>query len=241
MLRSHTCGELNEKEIGKKVELAGWVHSRRDHGGIIFVDLRDRYGLTQVKFIPENEKVFEVADELRNEWVIQVKGEILKRPADMINEKLKTGEIEVLVNELNILNKSKTLPFVLDEEKGEEANENIRLKYRFIDLRRPKLQEMLKVRDEMIRDMRSYFYRNDFREIQTPILTSSSPEGARDFIVPSRIYPGKFYALPQAPQQFKQLLMVGGLTDIFKLHHVFEMKILGWIDIMESSISWIWK
>ena len=222
MLRSHTCGELNEKQIGGKVELAGWVHSRRDHGGIIFVDLRDRYGLTQVKFIPENKEVFEVADHLRSEWVIQVKGEVLSRPADMINEKLKTGKVEVLVSELNILNKSKTPPFVLDEEKSDEANENIRLKYRFIDLRRPKLQEMLRIRDEMIQDIRGYFHKKDFREVQTPILTSSSPEGARDFVVPSRMYPGKFYALPQAPQQFKQLLMVGGVDRYFQIAPCFR-------------------
>jgi len=222
MLRTHTCGELNKKQIGEKVELSGWVHSRRDHGGIIFVDLRDRYGLTQVKFIPENKDIFKEADSLRNEWVLQVKGEVLARPDEMVNEKLETGEVEVLVTELNILNKSKTPPFVLDDEKSEEANENVRLKYRFVDLRRPKMQEMLKVRDEMIRDMRKYFHDQDFREIQTPILTSSSPEGARDFVVPSRMYPGKFYALPQAPQQFKQLLMVGGVDRYFQIAPCFR-------------------
>ncbi len=223
MLRTHTCGELNQKQINKKVQLTGWVHGRRDHGGIIFVDLRDRYGLTQIKFVPENKAVFEIADDLRNEWVVQIKGEVLSRPQEMINKKLKTGEIEVLVEELNILNESKTPPFVLDDEKsGEEANESIRLKYRYIDLRRPKLQKMLKVRDEMIRDIRQYFYNKDFREVQTPILTSSSPEGARDFVVPSRIYPGKFYALPQAPQQFKQLLMVGGVDRYFQIAPCFR-------------------
>jgi aspartyl-tRNA synthetase len=223
MLRTHTCGELNKKQIGEKVQLTGWVHGRRDHGGIIFVDLRDRYGLTQAKFVPENKTVFEKADSLRNEWVIQVEGKVLARPQEMVNEKLETGEIEVLVENLNILNESKTPPFVLDDEKsGEEANENIRLKYRFVDLRRPKLQKMLKIRDEMMRDIRQYFYDKDFREVQTPILTSSSPEGARDFVVPSRIYPGKFYALPQAPQQFKQLLMVGGVDRYFQIAPCFR-------------------
>lgn len=223
MLRTHTCGELDKKNIGKKVKLAGWVHSRRDHGGIIFIDLRDRYGLTQIKFIPEKKEVFKKADSLRNEWVIQVEGEVLARPQEMVNKKIETGEIEILVENLDILNESKTPPFVLDDEKsGEEANENIRLKYRFVDLRRPKLQEMLKIRDEMMRDIRQYFYDKDFREVQTPILTSSSPEGARDFVVPSRIYPGKFYALPQAPQQFKQLLMVGGVDRYFQIAPCFR-------------------
>jgi len=222
MLRSHTCGELNKKKIDSKVQLAGWVHSRRDHGGIIFIDLRDRYGLTQIKFVPENKKVFELADSLRSEWVIQVEGKALARPEEMVNKKLGTGEIEVLVSDLKVLGKSKTPPFVLDDEKGEEANENVRLKYRYVDLRRPKLQEMLKVRDEMIRDIRQYFYKQDFREVQTPILTSSSPEGARDFVVPSRMYPGKFYALPQAPQQFKQLLMVGGVDRYFQIAPCFR-------------------
>ncbi len=222
MLRTNTCGELNKKKIDQSVELAGWVHSRRDHGGIIFVDLRDRYGLTQIKFIPENENIFKEADLLRNEWVIRVKGKVLARPEEMVNSKIKTGEIEVLVEGLNILNKSKTPPFILNDEKNEEANENIRLKYRYVDLRRPKMQKMLKIRDEMIRDIRQYFYNKDFREVQTPILTSSSPEGARDFIVPSRIYPSKFYALPQAPQQFKQLLMVGGVDRYFQIAPCFR-------------------
>lgn len=222
MLRTNTCGELNKKQINQSVELAGWVHSRRDHGGIIFVDLRDRYGLTQIKFIPENENIFKKADLLRNEWVVQIKGKVLARPEEMVNSKIKTGEIEVLVEELNILNKSKTPPFVLDDEKSEEANESVRLKYRYVDLRRPKMQEMLKIRDEMIRDIRQYFYDKDFREVQTPILTSSSPEGARDFVVPSRIYPGRFYALPQAPQQFKQLLMVGGVDRYFQIAPCFR-------------------
>ena len=223
MLRSHTCGELSKKQIGEKVELAGWVYSRRDHGGIIFIDLRDRYGVTQVKFNPEvDKKALEKAEKLRSEWVIQVEGKVIARPEKMVNKKLATGEIEIEATELTILNESKTPPFVLDDEKNEEANENIRLKYRYVDLRRPKMQEMLRVRDEMIRDIRQYFYDRDFREVQTPILTSSSPEGARDFLVPSRAYPGKFYALPQAPQQFKQLLMIGGVDKYFQIAPCFR-------------------
>lgn len=223
MLRTHTCGQLGAAEIGQKVTLTGWVHRRRDHGGVIFIDLRDRYGLTQIKFDPEVNKASHVeADKLRSEWVIKAEGMVIARPADMLNKKLKTGEIEIEVSTLEVLNTSKTPPFELIEEKHVEANENLRLKYRFIDLRRPKLQKMLKVRDEMIRHMRSYFYARDFREVQTPILANSSPEGARDWLVPSRIYPGKFYALPQAPQQFKQLLMVGGVDRYFQIAPCFR-------------------
>ncbi len=223
MLRTNTCGELTKKQAGKEVTLCGWVHRRRDHGGIIFIDLRDRYGLTQIKFDPDIDKVaHKEADKLRSEWVVCVTGKVVERPADMINKKMKTGEIEVEISKLEILNQSKTPPFELDEEKAKEANEAIRLKYRFIDLRRFKLQEMLKTRDEMIRYIRDYFHKNDFIEVQTPILTGSSPEGARDFLVPSRLYPGKFYALPQAPQQFKQLLMVGGLDKYFQIAPCFR-------------------
>jgi len=223
MLRTNTCGELTIKEEGKEVKLAGWVHARRDHGVLIFIDLRDRYGITQIKFGSEiNKEVHDAAEVLRSEWVIQIKGKVAKRPTDMINKNMPTGEVEVEVTELVVLNKSKTPPFELNEEKANEANEALRLKYRFIDLRRPKLQEMLRVRDEMIRDMRTYFHKHDFREVQTPILANSSPEGARDWLVPSRLYPGKFYALPQAPQQFKQLLMVAGVDRYFQIAPCFR-------------------
>ena len=212
-----------KKDNGQSVELSGWVHRRRDHGGIIFIDLRDRYGLTQIKFDPEiNEKSWKEADMLRNEWVINVKGKVVKRPDDMINTKLKTGEIEVEIDELNILNASKTPPFEVDDEKTHEASEVHRLKYRFIDLRRPKLQQMLQTKDKINQYIRNYFHERNFIEIQTPILANSSPEGARDFLVPSRLYPGKFYALPQAPQQFKQLLMVGGLDRYFQIAPCFR-------------------
>lgn len=219
MLRTHTCGELAKQHEGEKVTLAGWVHRRRDHGGVIFVDLRDRYGLTQVKFDPQT---LPEADRLRSEWVIQVTGTVVPRPADMVNEKMATGGIEVDVAALNVLSEAKTPPFELEEEKENATNENLRLQYRFIDLRRPKLQEMLRVRDEMIRAIRAYFHARDFREVQTPILANSSPEGARDWLVPSRLYPGKFYALPQAPQQFKQLLMVAGTDRYFQIAPCFR-------------------
>ncbi|PJE76004.1 aspartate--tRNA ligase [Candidatus Uhrbacteria bacterium CG10_big_fil_rev_8_21_14_0_10_48_11] len=223
MLRSNTCGELTKEDVGKEVQLAGWVHIRRDHGGLIFIDLRDRYGMTQIKFDPEiNKEAHSAAEALRSEWVLQAKGKVVERPQEMANKNMATGEIEIEVTELNVLSKSKTPPFSLNEEKAEEANEAIRLKYRFIDLRRPKLQEMLRVRDEMIRDIRAYFHERGFREVQTPILANSSPEGARDWLVPSRLYPGKFYALPQAPQQFKQLLMVAGVDRYFQIAPCFR-------------------
>lgn len=223
MLRTHTCRELSKKDIGKTVELSGWVHRRRDHGGIIFIDLRDRYGLTQIKFDPEIEKkAWENADKLRSEWVVSVKGKVAARPDDMVNKKLATGEIEVEISEINILNSSKTPPFEIDEEKAHEASEAIRLKYRFLDLRREKLQQMLIAKDRFFRHMRKYFQDRGFVEVQTPILANSSPEGARDFLVPSRLHPGKFYALPQAPQQFKQLLMIGGLDRYFQIAPCFR-------------------
>ncbi len=223
MLRTHTCGELNKSHLQKKVTLSGWVHRRRDHGGIIFIDLRDRYGLTQITFDAKiDKKAHTLADSLRSEWVIRVTGTVVARPADMINKKLMSGEIEVEINELEILSKAKTPPFELDEEKAKTANENLRLKYRFVDLRRTKIQKMLKTKDEFFQHIRAYFQKRDFIEIQTPILANSSPEGARDFLVPSRLYPGEFYALPQAPQQFKQLLMVGGLDKYFQLAPCFR-------------------
>ncbi|MFA6252295.1 MAG: aspartate--tRNA ligase [Candidatus Paceibacterota bacterium] len=221
MLRTHTCGELNNSHTGQRVSLAGWVHHRRDHGGIIFIDLRDRYGLTQVKFDPSKTGIWENADKLRSEWVIKVTGSVVARPENTTNKKLETGEIEIEADELEVLNKSKTLPFEL-KENIEEVNEAIRLKYRFIDLRRPELQSLLRLKDKYIQHIRDYFHEKDFTEIQTPILANSSPEGARDFLVPSRLHEGKFYALPQAPQQFKQLLMVGGLDKYFQIAPCFR-------------------
>ncbi len=222
-MRTHTCGELNKSNVGQKIVLAGWVHRRRDHGGIAFIDLRDRYGITQVKFNPVgNQQLLDEVDKLRSEWVIKVTGNVVGRPENMLNSKLKTGEIEIEVTELEILNKSVTPPFELDEEKAKEANENLRLQYRFIDLRRPEVQKLLELKDKYIQHMRDYFHGLDFIEVQTPILANSSPEGARDFLVPSRFHPGKFYALPQAPQQFKQLLMIGGLDKYFQIAPCFR-------------------
>jgi aspartyl-tRNA synthetase len=223
MLRTHTCGELNKKDEDKIVTLCGWVHRRRDHGGIIFIDLRDRYGLTQIKFDPEiNKESWSEGDKLRSEWVVKVEGKVLARPDDMVNPKLATGEIEVAVANIEILNMSKTPPFEIDEEKAHEANETMRLKYRFIDLRRESLQSLLMKKARYIDHMRQYLIKLGFVEIQTPILANSSPEGARDFLVPSRLHEGKFYALPQAPQQFKQLIMVGGMDRYFQIAPCFR-------------------
>jgi aspartyl-tRNA synthetase len=222
MLRTHTCGELNISNKGQAVTLSGWVHNRRDHGGIIFVDLRDRYGITQIKFDPSKNTIWDNANALRSEWVISIKGVVTSRPENTANPKINTGEIEIEADELTILNKSKTLPFEIKDTKAEETNEATRLKYRFIDLRRPELQSLLTLKDGYIQHMRDYFHEAGFIEVQTPILANSSPEGARDFLVPSRLHPGKFYALPQAPQQFKQLLMVGGIDKYFQIAPCFR-------------------
>lgn len=230
MMRTHTCGELTKKERGQEVALCGWVHRYRNHGGLIFIDLRDRYGITQINFNPEKnhhhggagKSIWQKAYKLRGEWVIRVKGKVVGRPKDMVNKKLKTGEIEIEVRELEVLNKSKTPPFEIGEGKTLEANESLRLEYRFIDLRRKKMQDILIKRDKLIQYVRNYFKELDFIEVQTPILANSSPEGARDYLVPSRLYPGKFYALPQAPQQFKQLLMVAGLDKYFQIAPCFR-------------------
>ncbi len=223
MFRTHTCNELTQEKIGEVVTLSGWVHSRRDHGGIIFVDLRDRYGLTQITLDPtKSESLTQHAEKLRSEWVIKVTGEVIARPQDMINDKLATGKIEVEVTELEILNTSEVPPFSLNEEKSGEANENLRLQYRYLDIRRAKNQHLLMEKARFITMIREYFNAEGFTEVQTPILTASSPEGARDWLVPSRLYPGEFYALPQAPQQFKQLLMIGGFDKYFQIAPCFR-------------------
>ncbi len=221
--RTHTCGQLRSRNVGEEVILSGWVNRRRDHGGLIFIDLRDRYGITQVVFDPAiDEEAHRLADKLRAEWVIKVRGEVSARPDEMVNDKLSTGQIEVRGRNLEVLSRAATPPFDLSAEKAPEANENIRLKYRYLDLRRPKLQKLLREKDLFIRTIREYFQKYDFIEVQTPILANSSPEGARDWLVPSRLYPGKFYALPQAPQQFKQLLMVAGFDKYFQIAPCFR-------------------
>ncbi len=219
MLRTHTCGELTREHLGQTVALTGWVHNRRDLGGVLFVDLRDRYGLTQLTIDPAKID----ASELRNEWVIRVEGIVAARPEPMVNNDLTTGAIEISVSRLDVLSRSEPLPFEINnEEILANVKENLRLEYRFLDLRRPKLQEMLKAKDALFTHFREYFHGHGFVEVQTPILANSSPEGARDFLIPSRLYPGEFYALPQAPQQFKQLLMVGGVDRYFQIAPCFR-------------------
>ncbi len=210
--RTNTCGELKIKDKDKVVKLSGWVATRRDHGGIIFIDLRDRYGLTQIVIDPKD---FPKANDLRREWCISISGKVRPRPEGMKNPKLPTGEIEVVTKELEILNQSETPPFEIEEHI--DTNEELRLKYRFLDLRRPRLKENMIFRSQVIKFMRDWMHKADFIEIETPLLTVSSPEGARDFLVPSRLHPGKFYALPQAPQQYKQLLMVAGMDKYFQV------------------------
>ena len=219
--RTHTCGELTAKAAGQEVKLSGWVATRRDHGGVIFIDLRDRWGIVQLTFHPEKyPDVCAAAEKLRSEFVVTVTGTVVARPDNMINNHIPSGEIEIEVSSLEVLNESGPLPFAIDH--GGKVNEDLRLQYRYLDLRRPYLQQMLRQRDRLIQHIRSYMTQHGFIEVQTPILTNSSPEGARDYLVPSRLYPGKFYALPQAPQQFKQLLMVAGLDKYFQIAPCFR-------------------
>ncbi len=219
--RTHTCNELGNNHLGEEVVLMGWVLRRRDHGGVIFIDLRDRWGITQVVFNPElNEEVHRKAHRLRSEWVLAVRGRVELRPDDMANPKLKTGTIEVLVSELRILNTSKTPPFPLDEDV--EISDNLRLQYRYLDLRRPEMAEKLVMRHKAVQAVRSFLSDNNFLEIETPVLTRSTPEGARDYLVPSRVNAGRFYALPQSPQLFKQMLMISGMDRYFQVVKCFR-------------------
>lgn len=207
--------------IGSEVSLAGWVNNSRDHGGLIFIDLRDHTGLIQLTIHPEQAEAFEIAGTIRDEFVIKAIGKIVEREDSLVNNNIPTGKIEVIISALEILNKSEVLPFPVSHG-TEDVNEELRLKYRFLDLRRPKMQERLRRRDQFNTKIREYMHGHNFTEVTTPILTSSSPEGARDYLVPSRLHPGQFYALPQAPQQFKQLLMVGGLPKYFQIAPCFR-------------------
>ena len=219
--RTHYCGDLRSSDAGKEVVLMGWVHRRRDHGGVIFVDLRDREGLAQVVFNPEvTPESHKKAHRIRSEFVLAVKGKVRLRPEGMTNPDLKTGEIEVMVDELEIFNESKTPPFVLDVDI--DISENLRLKYRYLDLRRPKIQQNLMLRNRVAVETRNYLQKEGFIEVETPFLTKSTPEGARDYLVPSRISQGMFYALPQSPQLFKQLLMVSGFDRYYQIVRCFR-------------------
>ena len=210
-----------ENFLGQKVTVEGWVNSRRDHGGLIFIDLRDHTGLIQLVVTPETKDSFSLAESVRDEFVLKATGIMRERAPELVNPNIPTGKIELVVDNLELLNKSQTPP-VNTHDDGEKSSEELRLKYRYLDLRRPSMQNLLKRRSEFYRYIRDYMYDHDFTEISTPILANSSPEGARDFLVPSRLHPGKFYALPQAPQQFKQLLMVGGVDKYFQIAPCFR-------------------
>lgn len=221
MLKTISCGSVRAEHIGKTVTLAGWVHRRRDHGSLIFIDLRDRNGIVQVVFNPEQASdAHHGAEQLRNEWVVQIVGQVNRRPEGTENPGLDTGEVEVAAEQIVILNESKTPPFPVNEES--EVDELLRLKYRYVDLRRTRMRDNLITRHRVVKYIRDFLDERDFLEIETPILIKSTPEGARDYLVPSRLYPGKFYALPQSPQQLKQLLMVSGVERYFQIARCFR-------------------
>ena len=218
-MRSNFCGELNKTNLNEEVILCGWVNRRRDHGGVIFLDLRDKKGLAQIVINPETADTFKLAETIRNEFVIKVTGKVLARDSEMINKKISTGEIEVLADKIEILNASKPIPFQLDSM---ETSEEVRLKYRYLDLRRDEMQQRLRLRSKVTHFMRDFMDKNDFLDIETPFLTKATPEGARDYLVPSRTHEGSFFALPQSPQLFKQLLMMSGFERYYQIVKCFR-------------------
>ena len=219
-MRSHYCGEVKKSEVGQEIEVCGWVHRRRDHGGVIFLDVRDRSGIVQVVYDPDTQDSFATADRVRNEFVLKAKGLVRDRPDGTVNPEMATGEVEILGSQLEILNAALTPPFQLDEYS--EAGEDVRLKYRYMDLRRPEMQEKLKVRAQITSAIRSVLEEENFLEVETPTLSKSTPEGARDYLVPSRTYPGQFFALPQSPQIYKQLLMMSGLDRYYQVARCYR-------------------
>ena len=218
-MRTHYCGEVTEKFIGETVEICGWVNRRRDHGGVIFIDLRDRSGLVQVVYDPDIEDMFKMAEQVRNEFVLKITGLVRARPEGTTNDQLSSGQIEILGKQLEILNKADTPPFQIDED---EVSEDIRLRYRYVDLRRPIMQERMMLRSKVSRLLRNYLDDNGFMDMETPMLTKATPEGARDYLVPSRVHAGKFFALPQSPQLFKQLLMMSGFDRYYQVVRCFR-------------------
>ena len=218
-MRTHYCGQVTEEFIDKEIEACGWVNKRRDHGGVIFIDLRDREGILQVVFDPDTPEIFSIAEQIRNEYVLRIKGRVRMRPEGTINNDLPTGQIEVLAKELEVLNESDTPPFQLDDDDVHEEN---RLKYRYVDLRRPFMQERIRTKAKVASGIRSFLDSNGFLDIETPILTKATPEGARDYLVPSRTQPGSFFALPQSPQLFKQLLMMSGFDRYYQVVRCFR-------------------
>src|SRR6478735_2408002 len=218
-MRTDYCGNIDTRFLGQAVTLFGWAHRRRDHGGVIFIDLRDREGLVQVVCDPDRRETFEVADRVRNEFVLRVQGVVRRRPEGTVNTDLRSGEVEVLAHEIEVLNAASTPPFMMDDE---QVSEEVRLKYRFLDLRRPAMQRILRMRHETARAVREYLDDAGFVDVETPVLYKSTPEGAREFLVPSRIHDGQFYALPQSPQLFKQLLMVSGFDRYYQIVKCFR-------------------
>ena len=220
IMRSHYCGDVNETLNRQTVTVSGWMHRRRHHGGVIFIDLRDREGLVQIVCNPEDAESFAVAEAVRSEYVLQIRGVVALRPKGSYNSSLKSGDIEIIAKHLKILNISKILPFPVTEQK--EVSENIRLRYRYIDLRRPEMLQKLRFRSHITRQLRNFLDNNNFLDIETPILTKATPEGARDYLVPSRTCPGNFFALPQSPQMFKQLLMISGVDRYYQIVRCFR-------------------
>jgi len=220
MMRSHYCGDINESHLGQEVEICGWVHRRRDHGGVIFIDLRDREGIVQVVFDPDRAESFAVAESVRGEYVLKLKGRVRSRPEGTVNEKMKTGKIELLGLDLEILNRSETTPIQVDGDI--EVNEETRLRYRYIDLRRPEMLEKIRLRRDVTLNLRRFLEDEKFYEIETPFLTKATPEGARDYLVPSRTHENSFFALPQSPQLFKQLLMIAGMDRYYQVVRCFR-------------------
>jgi len=217
-MRTHYCGHINEQLLGQDVTVAGWVHRRRDHGGVIFVDLRDREGLVQIVLHPEQQELFATAEKLRNEFVVRARGPVQERPAGTVNANLASGRVEIVATELELLNRCEPLPFQLDES----VNEEVRLRYRYLDLRRESMSQALRLRHRITRSMRGFLDAHGFIDIETPMLTKATPEGARDYLVPSRTHPGKFFALPQSPQIFKQLLMIAGMDRYYQIVRCFR-------------------
>jgi aspartyl-tRNA synthetase len=218
-MRTEYCGNLNKGFIGKEVTLTGWVNRRRDHGGVIFLDLRDKKGLCQIVINPENNDAFKIGEKVRSEFVLQVTGQVIARDDSLVNNKIQTGEIEVVADSINILNESKPIPFQID---ATDTSEEVRLKYRYLDLRRDEMQKRLRLRSKVTHFMREFMHENDFLDIETPFLTKATPEGARDYLVPSRTHPGTFFALPQSPQLFKQLLMMSGMERYYQIVKCFR-------------------
>lgn len=240
LYRTIYCGDVTSDQLGKTIQLSGWVNKRRDHGGLIFIDLRDRTGLMQLVFNPNfSKEAHDLAHTLRSEYVIQVAGTVVKRSPETVNTELPTGALELQVTDLKVLNAAKSLPFMLSE--AATVDEELRLKYRYLDLRRPEMLEKFILRDKICFAIRTFLHQQGFFEIETPILTKNSPEGAREFLVPSRIKAGYFYALPQSPQLYKQLLMVACFDKYFQIALVFVMRILGLIASQSlHSLIWNW-